>query len=391
MVLGDEGLDTLVNKWMGLLVEIQVNELYYRTLLPTRSRPQWKIFPEVIAAESITVINLFGCKLENASTGSGIKFRYLREVVLEQVYLDEKMIQDFNDSCLLIKLFSLRHCKGFKIFHLNGLPKLKKVLLDVLEFVEVQMRTPSLQFCNLHMGFGYQGKIDLTACQCLKSLIVRGAFITDLLLQEFTSRLLLETLELYHCDMGEMVIISSHRLKHLILFHAKDAIEIMIDTPNLLSFQYSGSIIPCISSINPSCQRDAAFSLYNNHVLDALWLLKLHEFVGVCRQTKVLNLSIMTDEINVSFPNIEEEDWIRLIPYEIEHLKLHIPSFTKLNFAVLVNGLFQSCRPKLVSVKTIYEDGIEFICSFKRLFWKKKKCTAAVLLKSNVGGITYQM
>ena len=66
----------------------------------------------------------------------------------------------------------------------------------------------------------------------------------------------LEKLVLSNCNALKNITISCYQLKTLILRECKQLEEAVIDTPNLLSFEYKGDKMP-FSSMNPSSLKEA--------------------------------------------------------------------------------------------------------------------------------------
>ncbi|MCD9640716.1 hypothetical protein HAX54_026192 [Datura stramonium] len=148
-----------------------------------------------------------GFKLELPS--NGIKFSSLRDLHLEDSYLDEQFLQVLRASC---------NCP--------------------FDFERIDIAIPNL--INLYISSLSRelNVINITACETLQYLNLSDVAVTDQWLQKLLPHL--PKLDVFYaslCPLLKTVKISSHRLKYLQIVLCHNLIEVDLDTPNLLGFQ----------------------------------------------------------------------------------------------------------------------------------------------------------
>ncbi|XP_017978316.1 PREDICTED: uncharacterized protein LOC18596092 [Theobroma cacao] len=359
----DDEFASVIDNWVGLVTERNIEELDIDlgcTFLPVCDypKPTYHLPQAILAAKSLTVLKLGGCRLDLPFTAGSTRFPSLQQLHLCSVHLDEQILDNLISTFPCVQIFALENFWELFYFRISGLGKLKMVELSSMHWnlKEVNIEAPSLEtldFCDeLRSSIC---KVNLDACQNLKKLHLRHANLSDQLLQELISKLhLLETLNISYCDRLERVKILSHKLKSLSIYHCERIADVNIDSPNLCSFSFNGSkeTTPSISLINNLISQLGVrvyFDLHRDKNCGAEWLLSFRQFLANFGRIEDLYLCLPPHKD--SFIQQELPDVSVPPPSEVTSLKLLICATPRsLYYAALVNGLFWSCRPKTLKI-----------------------------------------
>jgi len=173
-----------------------------------------------------------------------------------------------------------------KSVSISGLQKLKSVDVSGIKYVSIDASSlENLCYSSNHA----RSKIDFDRCRNLKELYLWSVASTSTnkwFLELFPKFPFLESLKLNSCDMPEKIDISSVRLKRLEFWHSSNLKEVNIDSPNPLSFGYSGygASEPTISFLKNSSQLE----VYIRIAVDCKDLCNLREFVQNIKPNNVL-------------------------------------------------------------------------------------------------------
>lgn len=370
LVLPDLELSSHLDKWVQKVIENGAKEVDFGIDLPgyLHFKKPYSMPDAIFAAKSVTVLKLFGCnvKLEESFC---IKLHSLQKLALKEVQMDDHLLRRIVTCCPLIEDISLRFCWGFKKIQVFELLRLKKfeIYSHLSKPESVEIKSPSLE--SFHCSFTVRSVkpiVSVDACQGLKSLILSGSFVTELLLQDLVPKFhVLESLRVGDCPVLKKVKISSWRLKSLEIHSCENIMDIEINTPNLLSCKYCGSVVP-VSLINaPSCHWQVEFSLTNT--LDILWYMTLKEFLAKLNQLVYLHVYVYLTTIMSSL-NLEDLS-NNASPYVVDNVVLTVHSASPImTYANFMDGLFFFSRPKNLFIRSTDEQKryVEYLCGFSK-------------------------
>ncbi|MED6156204.1 hypothetical protein PIB30_012219, partial [Stylosanthes scabra] len=217
---------------------------------------------------------------------------------------------------------------------------------------EIFVDVPSLEF--LHIGnrdLQIPCNINIDNCRNLKAFLleaVSSVFVSnEWLLETFNKFPFLERLEFNACVTSESIRISSFRLKVLSIDWCLDMKEAQINAPNLESFRYFGTNrnVPAISFVNCSDQLefDAAFSIHS-----CLYLERFRVFLQNIEPRNVM--TSLTLGMHNGSPIAYNEDVLQNVPVQIKQLILRVGEEAEEVCELLINALFWSFRPAIVSL-----------------------------------------
>nr|XP_008380867.2 uncharacterized protein LOC103443753 isoform X2 [Malus domestica] len=270
----DQDMAHRIEQWVGLAAENKIKEIGFH------ASGHYTLPRNVFASETITGLRLEGCRLD---TSSNITLPYLQKLYLRKLPLDQSIIMNLITSCPQINGLRLILCTGLNHLQISSLLQLYRVEVHYCHGPAlIEIKAPSLEtfwFCGKK---NMPCKINLAECESLKRLTLEDSGMTD---NQFRDRFfmfpLLEKLDLHKCLNLKNIRIASHRLKRLVLRGCKKLVDVEIDTPNLLSFEYEGDEMP-FSFLNPISLKEAKFSFapVKNVISEPEWFLKMREFLG---------------------------------------------------------------------------------------------------------------
>ncbi|RYR40556.1 hypothetical protein Ahy_A09g046297 isoform F [Arachis hypogaea] len=297
-----------------------------------------------------------------------IRFPMLRILSLVYVYLGhEQALEDLISGCPMIEDLILEHCVGLENV------KLKSAKFS--GFREIHVDVPSLEYLELgNDKLEFPCDISIDKCRNLKVFIleaVSSVFVSNQWLRELFDKFpLLETLELSGSVTSESLMISSSRLKVLSFEDCLELKEAKIDAPNLESCRYSGksSHMPAaISFVNCSNQVDfdLGFRLVSRMDLKRLRAffqnmaprnVMVSLYLGIMRGSSIVFNEDVLQNVQVPLPRIKQ-------------LRLSVAEETEELCVLLINDLFWSFRPAIISLNVR-------LCSriFLKLLLEKLRC-----------------
>ncbi|XP_009796616.1 uncharacterized protein [Nicotiana sylvestris] len=169
---------------------------------------------------------------------------------------------------------------------------------------------------------------------------------------------ILEKLELNFCFKLTRLKFSSCVLRQLTFCSHKSLMEVEIDTPKLLRFEYGAPKLPVIFSLTRSSLQESYLKLTPNDHLNTSWFQNLRAYLSRFEQLNVLVLSI--NSTNITFI-AEELNGTSSCPLSVvKHLKIQ-QVMQSLNFETLLDSLLWTCHPETLSVDRTWEHNEEFI------------------------------
>ncbi|MCD7456850.1 hypothetical protein HAX54_033333 [Datura stramonium] len=268
---------------------------------------------------------------------------------LPSVLLDDSMLQTLLISCPMIVSFTIKHCIGLEKIELRNLQKIKMVSVHMDKEPPVEIQAPTLeQF--FYCGLAEQTlKLEMGACQNLKSLKLSCVKVSDGFLEHLTSGCqFLESLMLdniFSKELKKFKVCRSQSLKKLEIRGCNGVA--VIEAPNLESLEYVGYQIPVLKTAKTfGPLKHSRMELYRLSNLNALWFCKLRKF---------LFNSNSLSHITLHFPNsikIDMENWdpyrgIFAIP-QVDVLNVHLA--WPLKCQIFVDVLLWSCHPRRLNL-----------------------------------------
>ncbi|KAM3308194.1 hypothetical protein P3S67_009938 [Capsicum chacoense] len=159
---------------------------------------------------------------------------------------------------------------------------------------------------------------------------------------------LLEKLELNVCLKLTRLKFSSCILRHLTFRSGKSLMEIEIDIPNLLHFEYGAPQLPVIFSMMTSSLQESYLVLFPSNQISASWFQNLKEYISRFEQLSKLVLSIQS---TTNTFNVEELNGTVSCPLSVvQHVKIN-QVMESVNFETLLDGLLWTCHPETLSIE----------------------------------------
>ncbi|RYR40557.1 hypothetical protein Ahy_A09g046297 isoform D [Arachis hypogaea] len=370
----------LVDRWMKIVgesssiqvlkLELQLADCFFGCEFDSHAVDNYYYLPpDVLKAKSLTELVLSGkIRADKLIVNHRIRFPMLRILSLVYVYLGpEQALEDLISGCPMIEDLVLEHCVGLEIVKVHDLPKLKSAKFS--GFREIHVDVPSLEYLELgNDKLEFPCDISIDKCRNLKVFIleaVSSVFVSNQWLRELFDKFpLLETLELSGSVTSESLMISSSRLKVLSFEDCLELKEAKIDAPNLESCRYSGksSHMPAAISF---VDFDLGFRLVSRMDLKRLRAffqnmaprnVMVSLYLGIMRGSSIVFNEDVLQNVQVPLPRIKQ-------------LRLSVAEETEELCVLLINDLFWSFRPAIISLNVR-------LCSriFLKLLLEKLRC-----------------
>ncbi|KAL2895518.1 hypothetical protein RDABS01_011427 [Bienertia sinuspersici] len=369
ITLVSNNLASRVDAWMDLVSDLSVREL---DLYLTVGKERFYVLPlKVLTMESLQILNLRGCLLSSSFNRNAIKLTSLIQLHLRDVSIDEETIQDLIFSIRSMEIFSLKNCLGFENLEICDHDKLKKIVYHPHKDLKVKkfgINLPTLEeldFCSVDKDKTACEIVVHSACQNLKRLSLCGIPIDTNWLQSMVSSFpLLEHLFLGGCVLQQVMKLSSSVLKETYLCNCRKLVEAEFDTPNVHLFEYRGKKMPRLNLNSITGDRVAGLSVRLNN-MDNSWFLKLNSFL---RDNKFHDLTLSMTGSCQGFMGIQ------ISPFKLNNMTLVTHALTLGNYAGLLDGLFCSVRPQILSLELNYYSPEFLKRLLKSLVVDKPKC-----------------
>ncbi|KAH9627123.1 hypothetical protein KSS87_019422 [Heliosperma pusillum] len=272
----DDKLETLVDKWITIAVQNQIQSLEIQIYGP---RNKYRL-PEILfCAKSLKYLKCEGAVLPFYETMELLSLEFL---ILVPESLDEDMLQKIVSYCPLVEL-DIAYDKCFAPI---WLPWMKRVNGGV-ESRGTKTMQSNLQESPLRK-FVYDGigvempwpwNMNVVALKNLRVLEFENVPITDNIVSELSYGLVvLESLILSLCSLLKCINISSNSLKQLEITDNSGLMKATVDAPKLLEFSCSCELNTSVSLIQVQAHCSAQFFSDLDSMTTA-WLVKLNKFL----------------------------------------------------------------------------------------------------------------
>ncbi|KAL7149611.1 hypothetical protein ABFS83_05G053000 [Erythranthe nasuta] len=358
---------SLLEKWIPILTTMGVKES--RLSISTVDRND---MPSVVfRAESLQQLYVEGFDMGRDAVPTIKLSKHLKKLHLRRVHIEEKIFRKILSSCSLIETMHVEECGGLRNIKTNNLRRLKDFSFErnneedercSIEIYPASLETIKIRFGNISFDKGaeFRNLVDLD----LRNVESSRARLFSC---EFPS---LRRLTLSDCD-GLNEELSSDRprwcrfpslefLKILNCDGLKD-IQLVIDAPNILNFEYRGNFIPSISFVTNSREWKSKIDLYKS----SLSLPKLDELLKSLSQSEI---SLMIDNTNIIRENIPVQDNGYNKPVVVmESLNMNCGCSLSY-FSSILNCLFCICRPRNMGYCNNYDGGS--VMQFVGFMWR---------------------
>lgn len=354
-LLDVEGSTPLFDEWIELAVENGVKELDFTVFLDENT--EYTLPETIFSATLLTSLRLFGCKLEQPS--DAISFHFLKQITLRNVFINDQLVQSLICGCPLLEDLFFCSCFGLKYLCISDAHKLKILTLEELssEIQSVEIVVPSLQKLTLRIfSYGALPVLNVAGCPHLKKLILFEFNLNDREFHHLISKFpLLEDLSINHCYTLGRIMISSNKLKHLLICDCKCLNTVDVDAPCLLSFNFKHNPFPIIST-NAPCPWNVSF--HCDDILYTHWFLRLKKFLGASNQIEMLHMYFMS-WVEIYF-NLDKLRSYPSLPLEVKTMDLHI-GLDPSKYEILLDAIFCICYPKNLSFFCVDERKCQFV------------------------------
>lgn len=235
---------------------------------------------------------------------------------------------------------NLEHYSGMKKLRLVNY-KLKIIKLYCGSLKNLALTTPHLEYFEfVGPRFDRPCRIEFGICKQLRFVTLGRVAMDNMMFADCNSSLpVLHALTLFDCDMTGSINISSNSLDHLSLLRFKRVVDVTIDSPNLRSFEYSGSrIVPFLELNLPHlviARIELDFGWKEKR--DELWYRRLIEMLGDLNHAEVLELVTDSDKLLI-IPERYKETLFP--PLDGFNKIVTWTSYISRNFGDFVNSMF---------------------------------------------------
>ncbi|XP_074281360.1 uncharacterized protein LOC141606213 [Silene latifolia] len=377
---GDKKIEPLVDEWIRIAVQNQVEELHISLHYPYTSEYR---LPEILFhAKSLKVLNCINVVLPYYGT---MELVSLEDLVLVVDTVDTDLLQRIISFCPLVE-FNTSADLGKISFPcptiMNECGEFKFKVSPLRQFV----------FFGTNRVVTWPLNMNMVALKNLRKLFIESATVTDDILTELANGLkALESLVLTACPMLKCITISSISLKELRIEESLVLIKVTIDAPNLMEFWYHCEVETSLSLIKVPEDCDAQFfplvimNFMMTESLNTNWLIRLKKILE-----ENLFKSLVVELFYSLQMKVDEEQLRNVVigpPYKLRELKLretHALDYTESSLTAL-DGYFLICHPDLLSITTsLRSSAAEPILNFLK---RKVQCWRHPLKGIEVEGI----
>ncbi|KAH9625761.1 hypothetical protein KSS87_001317 [Heliosperma pusillum] len=347
-----------VDEWLGIAVRNQVEKFVLTSVADYK-------LPQILF--SAKLLRSLECSKVEIPYYASIDLPSLESLELCDVVIEERMLCHIVMSCLLLKDLRLSDCCGFKSIVIPQCSKLE--LLDISETLptdgRVVLETSSLKvFCYVpkHSNHGHNPWPITSKGGSLRNLRfinIASVDITDEAFAELLPELMsLENLVFWGCQTLTSIILSSTQIKDIRLNDCRSLCDVLIDAPSLTKFKFNGELDSSLSiTIRSQASCNISFHtlpLYLN--TDGFFTLK--KTLSGLNGCNVLKLVLLKETPENDCDDIEfDEEEVRNAdlgpPCVIRQLKLTLSSLvlSKSSVSALLDGLFWTCHPDIISLR----------------------------------------
>ncbi|XP_074282059.1 uncharacterized protein LOC141606710 [Silene latifolia] len=357
----DKKIEPLVDKWIKIAVQNQVENLSIGTISPyspesphTSESSDYRL-PEILfRAKSLKRLYCRDAVLPYYETMELISLEDLT-LVLENVDID--MLQRIITFCPLVEFTTISDLGKISL----PWPR------NMNEVMQSQFKASPLRklvYRGVYRVVKWPFNMNVVALKNLRELDISSAIITDDIVSELASGLVaLESLVLDSCSMLKCIMISSISLKELRIIEVFNLMKVTIDAPNLIEFVCKCEVGTSLSLIRVSDHCNAQFSPLVNMMTDFTttdWLIKLKKILKETKSFQSLVIQL-PNSLEIGPVAVEEEELRNVVagpPYKLRELKVQESyAFDWVEFLIMaLEGLFLICHPDSVSITTSSQD-----------------------------------
>ncbi|CAL5336655.1 unnamed protein product [Camellia sinensis] len=292
MVSSDYYSDSIIAKWVQFALESNAKELDLRI-----KRVDWACFKtynrlvdDVFVAQSITVLYLEYC---NIRPSCSINLPCLKKLTLSESKIRDNVFKKLIQGCPLIEYLCVEFCKHLQHIEVS-IPNLKSLKLNFSGLYKVAIA--SMNLSSVELSGDFDAEVDFAAFATVKDMTLKNVTITDVELEHLISWCpMLVSLVIDGCNKLERIRVCCELLKRFVMLRCRRMMEAEFDTPNLVSFEYSGDLM-YFKWVNRLRSVDAKINL-DPMELDADWYIGLRRFVKQLMYSKFLTLICRSDQI----------------------------------------------------------------------------------------------
>ncbi|XP_074281376.1 uncharacterized protein LOC141606223 [Silene latifolia] len=241
--MADKKIEPLVDKWIKIAVQNQVENLFIETLPPySRKSPHTSEssnyrLPEILfRAKSLKFLYCSDAVLPYYETMELISLEDLT-LILENVDID--MLQRIITFCPLVQFTTISDLGKISLPWPRNVNESGEFINS--EVMQSQFKASPLRrlvYRGVHRVAKWPFNMNVVALKNLRELdTIYNAIITDDIVSELASGLVaLESLVLDSCSMLKCIMISSISLKELRIIEVFNLMKVTIDAPNLIEF-----------------------------------------------------------------------------------------------------------------------------------------------------------
>ncbi|KAI9185353.1 hypothetical protein LWI28_006436 [Acer negundo] len=287
-LLNAKQLSSVLDRWLGLVVENRVKELDFE--VQTRRYSVYTLSQTKYFAKSITSLKLSGCKLELPC--GDIRLYALKSLSLDKVCITEEMLLKLTNQCSLLEDLHISYL-ALKHIYISKPQKLKIISIRELpdELQSVQIVVPSLEQFSLNCKDSIL--IDMVECPNLMMLELTGVLLTDhefrVLISSFP---LLEDLNVIYCLHLERITISTLLDGLFEVCYPRTLYVLRIKDSSFIEWLYEN-----LMNVDASCCDSHDIKCWRHYLKD----FKIGGFlmyeIGVRKLLRVDNLKSMKDAL----------------------------------------------------------------------------------------------
>ncbi|KAI8010445.1 F-box/LRR-repeat protein 25 [Camellia lanceoleosa] len=324
--------DSIIAKWVQFALESNAKELDLRI-----KRVDWACFKtynrlvdDVFVAQSITVLYLEYCNIQPSCS---INLPCLKKLTLSESKIRDNVFKKLIQGCPLIEHLCVEFCKNLQHIEVS-IPNLKSLKLNFSGLYKVAIASVNLS--SVELSGDFDAEVDFAAFATVKDMTLKNVTITDVELEHLISWCpMLVSLVIDGCNKLERIRVCCELLKRFVMLRCRRMVEAEFDTPNLVSFEYSGDLM-YFKWVNRLRSVDAKINL-DPKELDADWYIGLRRFIKQLMYSKFLTLICRSDQA-IIFPGELSENLLPPLP-ALKHLKLEIISALSTTCSTIVDGL----------------------------------------------------
>ncbi|XP_076930483.1 F-box protein At3g59000-like isoform X1 [Bidens hawaiensis] len=362
----------IVNRCLDLVLRKGVKALEIHITnssdVPASAVPKYCLPNTLLSASMLESLVIRGCELPSSYMVGVVKFKYLIQLALIDVQIDDEVIKCVTTSCPLLQELYIARCHGFKRFCIYGHQHLQRVGVYYHTPVEkIDIEAPNLCYLMV-VDTNYIGapRINVSSCKKLTTVFYFGRPLPNSNgFTDFLSKFpFIENLVLYTGYRCNNLNWSSHSLRTLVLHINCDFKEMEFNTPNLALFIYARNynvLRPevdkhwylggkCWPPVRDLTHMKGCMQCYPDGHIDVLWFQKLRLFLDKKNGFKVLNLYI-NSIYSQKLTDLEKLKAIDLPPYELEHVELQLDAFPFEESMAFVDAVLCCCRPRSLTLR----------------------------------------